>query len=177
MLSTPPFLSFHSPPSKEFLPQSPWTPTANYLRFALSCIMLDFLMNLWPSVNKEKLKDKVRTANKSTCISKLRLSLSREVNSSDQVKFSSACPTQSKCCERTFHTPPHSMSPHKREKNPSFNTGQCTVHLSGRFWFARTDCNKSMFKMKMTSKGATCTGWHQFSMISCALCCIFRYPT
>lgn len=72
-------------------------------------------MKLWPSVNKEKLKDGVRTANKSTCISKLRLSLSSEVNSSDQVKFSSACPMQSKCCERTFHAPPHSMYPHKRE--------------------------------------------------------------
>lgn len=134
MLSALPFLSFHSPPSKEFLPQSPWTPTANYLRFALSCIMLDFLMKLWPSVNKEKLKDRVRTADKSTCISKLRLSLSSEVNSSDQVKFSSACPMQSKCCEGTFHTPPHSVSPpQKRRKKTSFNTGQCTVHLSGRF--------------------------------------------
>lgn len=95
MLSALPFLSFYSPSSKEFLPQSPWTPTANYLKFALSCITMDFLMKLWPSVNKEKLKDGVRTANKSTCISKLRLSLSSEVKSSDQVKFSSTCPMYS----------------------------------------------------------------------------------
>lgn len=98
-----------------------------------------------PTASKEKLKDRVRTADKPTCISKLRLGLSSEVNSPHQVKFSSACPMQNKCCEKTFHTPPHSISPPpKRSKKPnSFNTGQCTVHLWHRFWFCRTEWDSS----------------------------------
>lgn len=90
-------------------------------------------MKLWPSVNKEKLKDGVRAANKS-CMSKLRLSPSSEVNSSDQVKFSSACPMQSTCCGRTFHTPPHSMYLHKRE-------GRNLLTLATVLFISQADCD------------------------------------
>lgn len=126
-----------------------------YLLIIWDLICVELWWTSWWShglstVSKENhLENRVRTANKSTYTSKLSLSLSSEVSSPDQVKFSSACPVQNKCCERTFHTALHS-TPHlqpKKERIPALLT--LTKALSNRFWFFQGEtAGKMWFKWR-----------------------------